>query len=100
MCVNNKARKIAWAVKKALHTGKNASEPKNEYVSAAIKISLSAGNADADLPSARSVWKRMSGACPVTGSHGNVLIAAEIPGETGLFIDYFPGFQGHPVRLF
>jgi len=73
MCVNNKARKIAWAAKKSLHTEKNAIEPKNGYVSAAIKTGLSAGNAGADLPSAKSAWKKMSGVCPVTALPGNAL---------------------------
>lgn len=73
MCVNNKARKIAWAAKKSLHTGKNAFDQKNGYVSAAIKRGLSAGNADVGSPSAKSAWMKMSGVCPVTALPGNAL---------------------------
>ena len=46
-------------------------------VIAAEETFLFVGNADVDSVSARSVWKIMSGACPVTGSPGNVLIAVD-----------------------
>ncbi len=45
-------------------------------VIAAEENFLFVGTADVDSVFARSVWKKMSGVCPVTGSPGNVRIAA------------------------
>ncbi len=75
--VNNKARKITWAVIEAPLTGKNALEPENEYASAAIRKRLFAGNAGADSVSAKSAWKKISGACPATVLHGNALTVGD-----------------------
>ena len=49
-------------------------------VSAAGQRFPSAGNAAADLPFVRTVWKKIFGACPATVLHGNARIAGDIMG--------------------
>ena len=62
----------------------NQEPPIDENIVGSVSMSVIAaetnfhfvGNVDVDSVSARSVWKKMSGACHVTGLPGNVRIAA------------------------
>ena len=51
-------------------------KPKKAVATAATKLLLSAGDADAGLQSARTVWRKISGECPATELHGSALTAA------------------------
>jgi len=63
----------------------NQDPPIDENIAGSVSMSaiaaeesfLFAGYADVDSVSARGVWKKMSGACPATGSPGSVRIAAD-----------------------
>lgn len=59
------------------HTGSGAAKPKRPGVIAAELLRLSAGAAVADSVSVRTAWKKMSGECPATASHGNARIAVD-----------------------
>ncbi len=64
---------MIWLGINAHHTGKSDLETGNEYASAAMSTRLFVGNAGVVSLSVRSAWKKMSGACPATASHGNAL---------------------------
>ena len=52
-------------------------KPKKAIATAATRQPLSAGDADADLPYARTAWKKISGECPATELPGSARIAAD-----------------------
>jgi hypothetical protein len=58
-----------------LHIKKNAEWQKKSPAPAAASIRLSAGDAGADFPSAKTAWKKISGGCPVTELPGSARIA-------------------------
>ena len=59
-----------------LTTGKNVKKPLKAIATAAARQPLSAGDADADLQSVRTVWRKISGECPATELPGSARTAA------------------------